>query len=789
MDQALFVEAVTQTLLRLVRVIAQQAEQVVGAEEALQAGQRRVGLDQVFVAVARRGTGGHALHAHDALAEAGKVCLFAARGVAALATKAEQAVVAARQAEARQGDRIDLLLGKIRRQLWVNDDDGRLALASQPGIFDACDSATVGDTGVLQAIASAQCHIEANIAYRLDDRVGGATATAWGVLPDIAQQLVVEQTFRQVEQVVGIVMVLRVVRHMHGPVEVTVGIEITVQHERIGDWPRFHRALVQAADGIIPVVEDRGIGVIRHVVRLDVATDEAFDRTVGDPAGIEGAGANALSAADALVDEAVGLDGDIAGGSYRAGGVLHMSRGQAHIAARKDRGRGRVLLDFALVDLAGDVVDVIVIATAVVATHDDVARNQLLAQGISILGVLQFIAGNCKVSYRLEGGRAILHESCKGAQIIPGDIQIPQAVHIRIAVGEVIHPQRHIAATEDQSVLVEQVGRFEAQVPGAAQGAEVVQGGGADGEVGSSGDAAAVVQAVRRSDGCVGTAGDAGGVADFDGTGIEGEVAEAAEPAVAAVGATQVQLQAAVAGDQSVVVPVAARSGQALRAEQLAAVAQRADVQGQVARLQAAGVGPIRCGEGQRGVGDEAAAGQAQLRKVDAELAAANMQDGAAGVLQRAAFDRQVLRGGFQGAAGVVQQAAGDEGGGALLTEGAQAALAVVNGRGSQAQVVAGLDQALLVVQGTLEAEVDVLGADLAVPVEHILRSDMQCGAGIQAAALVIHRGVGGIDECVAADGGQMSALVGDTGGGRDLGAVALGDALGIVEVAGDDPE
>ncbi|MOA70177.1 hypothetical protein D3C78_1988580 [compost metagenome] len=65
----------------------------------------------------------------------------------------------------------------------------------------------------------------------------------------------------------------------------------------------------------------------------------------------------------------------------------------------------------------------------------------------------------------------------------------------------------------------------------------------------------------------------------------------------------------------------------------------------------------------------------------------------------------------------------------------------------------------------------------------------MQCGAGIQAAALVIHRGVGGIDECVAADGGQMSALVGDTGGGRDLGAVALGDALGKVEVASDDPE
>ena len=65
LDQALFVEAVAQALLCLVRIVAKQAEQVVRAEEALQAGQLGVGFNQVLVAVVRRGAAGQALHTRD----------------------------------------------------------------------------------------------------------------------------------------------------------------------------------------------------------------------------------------------------------------------------------------------------------------------------------------------------------------------------------------------------------------------------------------------------------------------------------------------------------------------------------------------------------------------------------------------------------------------------------------------------------------------------------------------------------------------------------------------------
>lgn len=45
-DQALLVEAVAQAFVRLVRVVAELAEQVVGTEELLEVGQFGVGFDQ-----------------------------------------------------------------------------------------------------------------------------------------------------------------------------------------------------------------------------------------------------------------------------------------------------------------------------------------------------------------------------------------------------------------------------------------------------------------------------------------------------------------------------------------------------------------------------------------------------------------------------------------------------------------------------------------------------------------------------------------------------------------------
>ncbi|TBU89203.1 hypothetical protein DNK44_17015 [Pseudomonas dryadis] len=51
-DQALLVEAVAQAFLRLIGVVAQQPEQVVGVEKVAQTGERRVGFDQVLGACA-----------------------------------------------------------------------------------------------------------------------------------------------------------------------------------------------------------------------------------------------------------------------------------------------------------------------------------------------------------------------------------------------------------------------------------------------------------------------------------------------------------------------------------------------------------------------------------------------------------------------------------------------------------------------------------------------------------------------------------------------------------------
>ena len=62
-DQALFVEAVTQALLRRIRVVAEVTEHIVGAEELLEVGQLRIGFNQVFMAGGGKHAAGQALHA------------------------------------------------------------------------------------------------------------------------------------------------------------------------------------------------------------------------------------------------------------------------------------------------------------------------------------------------------------------------------------------------------------------------------------------------------------------------------------------------------------------------------------------------------------------------------------------------------------------------------------------------------------------------------------------------------------------------------------------------------
>ncbi|MNJ55524.1 hypothetical protein D3C77_510200 [compost metagenome] len=66
-DQALFVEAIAQALLRQVRIDAEITQQVVRAHELLEVGERRVGFDQVVVATGRLAALRHALHTGQGL--------------------------------------------------------------------------------------------------------------------------------------------------------------------------------------------------------------------------------------------------------------------------------------------------------------------------------------------------------------------------------------------------------------------------------------------------------------------------------------------------------------------------------------------------------------------------------------------------------------------------------------------------------------------------------------------------------------------------------------------------
>ncbi|PXC04232.1 hypothetical protein C0044_00345, partial [Pseudomonas aeruginosa] len=68
----------------------------------------------------------------------------------------------------------------------------------------------------------------------------------------------------------------------------------------------------------------------------------------------------------------------------------------------------------------------------------------------------------------------------------------------------------------------------------------------------------------------IGTAGEAGGIAEVEAGGVQGEVAEAGGAAVATVAAAQLESQAAVAGQQAVVAPVAAAASEGLHRQQLA---------------------------------------------------------------------------------------------------------------------------------------------------------------------------------------------------------------------------
>ncbi|CRM34882.1 hypothetical protein [Pseudomonas sp. 44 R 15] len=174
LDQALFIEAVAQAFLRLVGVVAEFGQHVIGTEELAEIGQLRVGFDQVFLWVGDELAVRQALHAvegdtvgrgagggYNRPGSRGSVYTAAAQGPAlragtgrrtgALAAEAEQAALAGGQGKAGQAQRVDLLLGQVWRQLRVEGDAGRVTVGGAGAGRAGGGFCTRPDVGVTRA--------------------------------------------------------------------------------------------------------------------------------------------------------------------------------------------------------------------------------------------------------------------------------------------------------------------------------------------------------------------------------------------------------------------------------------------------------------------------------------------------------------------------------------------------------------------------------------------------------------------------------------------------------------
>ncbi|KAF1068655.1 MAG: hypothetical protein GAK45_01305 [Pseudomonas citronellolis] len=731
LDQALLVEAVAQALLCLVRVVAKQAEQVVGAEEALEAGEFRIGLDQVLVAVARCGAG-QALHTRDVVASA-----------ATLAAEAEQAVLPLRQAEAWQGDGVDLLLGEVRRQLRGDRqlDGGSAVGNADVARTDGLRPGMALHHAVVEALTGIDPHITSGL-----DHGGSGRGTRYR---DFGGRDVEETT------------------------RIAGGFEDLLASQAAGVVVRRVRVVV----AVVQVLVGAEGPVFAVVTGVELGVVVAFDAASGT-----------------LVAEGGRLDVDVSTRADAAVQVVEGAATEAEVTASGDRRLGCVLEDDVLGTLLGEEVDFAALAVAdVVVLELDAAGDDALAD-LEIVGaaVVEILHQQGHGAGAFEAAGDVLHAARPTVLIVGGDMQGAQAVEVGVAVGEVLRAQLHVAAAEDQAVFVKQVARAQVQVTGAAEGATVVEAGSADAQVIGGGQAAIVVEGAARTDGGDGaTAGDAPGLADADVAGTQVEPAQAAQAAVGGVVTVQVEVQGAVAGDQAIVRPVAAAADEALRGQQLAVVplSELPDVEVEHTRLDDGVVGPTGGLVGEAAIGGEVAASQAGLGQVDAEVATAHMQHGAGAVLQGASLQVEVLCRALDTAAVVVEQTRGADLGGAVLAQRTNGAYHVIDAGRAEGQVAAAFDQAVLVVQCAAEAGVEVAGTDLATlgrlvaAIEQLLAAQVKQAAGVEAAAAVVDAarggnveglGLGGAGVVAEGAGDQLEAAV----GGVD------GTAAAVVEVA-----
>ena len=415
-------------------------------------------------------------------------------------------------------------------------------------------------------------------------------------------------------------------------------------------------------------------------------------------------------------------------------------------------------------------------------------RQELALHGERVLGVQQGGCSQAHVLGAFQRSGQVLEQVAACQLVIAGDAQGPQAVHVGIAVGEALDPQRHVVAAEDQAFFVEQRWRLEAQQAGAAEGAVVVEGAGAGRQAAGRGDASLVGQQSADGEGAGRASCDPGAAGDIEAACVQGQLAQAGELSLAGVGAAQVEREAAVTGEHAVVGPVLPAAAEGLPCNQLAAggLGEGADVEDQLVRFQHAAVGPVAGAEAQPALGAEVAPAAHDLGGAEAETPGTGVDDAAAGAVEVIDVQRQFGVGGFQGAVAVVQRAAEDPGA-PCLAQCPQAAVLVVDASGGQAQGAAAFEQAVAVAQGAGQGEVDALGGHLAAlasavgPVVEIAGDHAQQLVGVEAAPLVLEGASAQVDAGFAAECREMPTLV-VQGLGGDGHGLRLGGARGVVE-------
>ena len=610
LDQALFIEAIAQALLAGIGVVAQLGQHVIGTQELSHVGQLRVGLDQVLVRVGGKLAVGQALHA-------------------AAVAEVEQAILTGGQAEARQAQRVDLLLGDVRWQLPVEVHLGGEAGGVGVGLRAAAD---VGVAAAHHAVIDTGLGLDIHRAARLDHccvaLVRSRQLGGFGIAP-LALHAADKAGHRrfQAAQIIGIV---GCATH-----------RITLGKLRSG-----------------PVVAFRVTGTFRREHTLGEGV-VGFETDVGQ-----------------LVDPRR----QAAGRSDATAAVEHIAADQQQVGARGNAGGRTGVGDPQAITLGNQERTVFLAAFAVTAVDvfnalhraDRRAVDPRLA-GQDCTDVLDSASGQAQAAVTLDARRAVDDAGGQGPFAVAVDAQVAHGIDIGTEVFQALDPQAHIAATEQQTVLVEQAGGGQGHGATAAQGAEVVHRGAGQGEVGGGGQATGVVE-----------------------------------------GAAQAQVEAAVAGDHALGGPVLARAFDTVGREQLpgGGLLKGVDIDREVAGLDQAAVGPVGFIQTQIALGHQTAADVIEVDPGDIEHPGAHMQHAAALVLKGAGGQAQVGIGRFQLAAAVIQDTANRQAALAAGAQGAQLPALVAQAGGGNIQGAGAFDQAT-VVEGTQQAEVDLLTGDL----------------------------------------------------------------------------